>query len=244
MSYWTYIKGVVTVEPAGANKNVKDFVLNEVLDHLPRVTGSEGPMSVMVTQKPDFNSSSNHDEFGQYSNLGEHHPHRGRGWFECRSEYDIVLDGALRDRMFDQTLREFSAWMSRLSKRVYIEDVLVRVWTYDQKVLFDDPRPWADMFDDWSWVRSDEPAYAQRRSTNWRYGIMPEVDGNWVENLFTLLPVGNRVAEELDFAAGNLEWYEYGQGADDVADSLSELRGMTNRFDETATALKDLMRSL
>ena len=70
MSYWTYINGVIDVSPWGRSQAEKRYILDTVLSHLPKVTGSERDMNIYVIQKSGFNESSSHDEFEQYSNLG------------------------------------------------------------------------------------------------------------------------------------------------------------------------------
>lgn len=69
MSNWTYVSGVVDVMPLGRSQAEKRYILDTVLAHLPKVTGSERDMNVYVIQKNGYNSSSSHDEFGQWSNL-------------------------------------------------------------------------------------------------------------------------------------------------------------------------------
>ena len=46
MSSWTYINGTVTVCPMGRTQPEKRYILETVLNHLPRVTGSGGDMDV------------------------------------------------------------------------------------------------------------------------------------------------------------------------------------------------------
>lgn len=51
MSYWTYINGTITVCPMGRTQPEKRYILETVLNHLPRVTGSEGDIDVYIIQK-------------------------------------------------------------------------------------------------------------------------------------------------------------------------------------------------
>lgn len=62
MSWWSYIHGTIEVFPMGRTQAEKRYILDTVLDHLPRVTGSEGDMDVYVIQKNGYNSSSSCDE--------------------------------------------------------------------------------------------------------------------------------------------------------------------------------------
>lgn len=131
MSYWTEVNGTITVAPMGRTQSEKRYILETVLDHLPRVTGSEGDMDVYVIQKNGFDCSSSHTEFGEWGGY--------KNWktlsTEMQSEYILVVNAALRDREFEQTYREFMKWLVRLCKRVGCEDVLVEVKGYDKSTI-------------------------------------------------------------------------------------------------------------
>lgn len=64
MSYWTYVTGVITVEPLGRTQPEKRYILETVLEHLPKVTGSERDMHINVVQNYGHDSSCNCNEFG------------------------------------------------------------------------------------------------------------------------------------------------------------------------------------
>lgn len=49
MSSWTYINGTITVRPMGRTQPEKRYILETVLNHLPRVTGSEGDMNIYIS---------------------------------------------------------------------------------------------------------------------------------------------------------------------------------------------------
>ena len=68
MSWWTHIRGMITVSPMGRTQAEKRYILETVLEHLPRVTGSEGDMDVHIVQRSGYNLSSSHDEFGMRTN--------------------------------------------------------------------------------------------------------------------------------------------------------------------------------
>lgn len=131
MSLWTYINGIILVEPIGETQPEKRYVLDTVLAHLPKVTGSEEDMSIYVIQQKGYNCSCTHDEFGRWSNLGTGY----YGNFETQSTYMIVVNGSLRDCLFNTTFREFQNWLCRLSKRVMVKSVLVKVSGYDKSVI-------------------------------------------------------------------------------------------------------------
>lgn len=50
MSYWSFVHGTVTVLPFGRTQAEKRYLLDTVLDHLPKVTGSEGDMNIYLLE--------------------------------------------------------------------------------------------------------------------------------------------------------------------------------------------------
>ncbi len=157
MSCWTYIRGTITVSPMGRSQAEKRYILDSVLAHLPRVTGLESDMNVYVIQKNGFNESCSHDEFGQYSELGN-------GWhrFKTQTKYIIVVDANLRDRFFERTMKEFSNWLCRLSKRVDVNDVLVEVgadYTDHSYIFRNENNVFGEMFE---W-----PSWCDKGESNW-----------------------------------------------------------------------------
>lgn len=141
MSWWSYIHGTIVVSPTGRTQAEKRYVLDTVLDHSPQVTGSEEDMNVYVIQKNGHNSSSSHDEFGQRTNnpfdrYG--YKNREHGWLQMQDEYILVVDGSLRDREFEETFRAFQKWLIRLSKRVIVKSVLVKINDCDKLKLIQD----------------------------------------------------------------------------------------------------------
>lgn len=131
MSYWTYVNGTVTVSPLGRTQAEKRYILETILDHLPFVTGSERDMNIYIVQKKGHDHSSSHTEFGEWGGY--------RNWdtlsTEVQSEYILVVNGSFRDRMFEQTYKEFQKWLCRLAKRISVEDVLVEIQAYEKSVI-------------------------------------------------------------------------------------------------------------
>lgn len=172
MSSWTYVNGTIEVHPMGRTQAEKRYILETVLDHLPYVTGSERDMNVYIIQKNGYNSSSSHTEFGVYGGY--------LGWskknlsLETQDEYILVVNGAFRDREFEQTYREFQKWLCRLAKRVVVEDVLVEVKGWKRSTLIRNPemnkKPWdtvyGQMFEDPSWFR-DKKDKDEFKEPNW-----------------------------------------------------------------------------
>lgn len=159
MSWWTYINGIIKVSPLGRTQAEKTYILQTVLDHLPLVTGSEGDMEVYVNEgKYGRSSSCSRDEFGMATNnLRDRYGYRNQreGWLDCNESYIITISSSFRDRMFEETLKEFEIWLQRLAKRVTVEDILVKVTgDWGRKYVFDDYKPYNAMFEYPSW--SDE----------------------------------------------------------------------------------------
>ena len=153
MSCGTYVSGMIVVSPMGRTQAEKRYILETVLDHLPLVTGSEGNMDVYIIQKNGHDKSSSHTEFGMWGGY--------RNWktlsTDIQSEYILVVDGNLRDRMFDQTFREFQKWLCRLAKRVWVEDVMVEVKAYEEVSLIRNTNGiYTKMFEDPTWCNDDE----------------------------------------------------------------------------------------
>lgn len=139
MSHWTYINGTVTVGSMGRTTEESEYILKTVLNHLPRVTGSEGDMDVHIVRKNGYSSSISCDEFGQRTNnliTNRGIKSQRRGWLNVQNEYILVVNGSLRDREFEQIYREFIKWFIRLCKRVTCENVLVEIWNgWDKRTL-------------------------------------------------------------------------------------------------------------
>ena len=109
MSSWTYINGTVTVCPMGRTQPEKRYILETVLNHLPRVTGSGGDMDVYIIQKNGYNGLCSCDEFGEVTNnLVDKYGYksRSRGCLRTQDEYILVVNAALRDREFEEIYRD------------------------------------------------------------------------------------------------------------------------------------------
>ena len=163
MSYWTKVNGSIVVEPMGDTQAEIRYVLDSVLEHLPIVSGSEGCMDVYIIQKNGHNRSSSHDEYGYATNnLVDSYGHKSRryGWLRTQTQYILVVNGRLRDREFNQTLKEFNNWLCRLAKRVRVEDVLVKIEGYEEKILIKNENDvYRNMY--------EKPSWYDDKSENW-----------------------------------------------------------------------------
>ena len=172
MSYWTHIRGLITVSPIGRTQAEKRFVLETVLNHLPIVSGSEDDMAVHIIQRSGNTDSCSHDEFGnRTNNLLDRDGYRDRnhGWMRMQSNYFLVVEGDLRDRSFKEGLKSFITWLCRLAKRVMVMEINVRItgnWFllgHDNVYNITDAEPYYQIFEDPSWLVDD----GQPKSFNW-----------------------------------------------------------------------------
>lgn len=160
MSSWTYITGVITVFPMGRTQPEKRYIVDTVLEHLPRVTGSEGDMDVHVVKKAGYDGSSSHNEFEERIPWTRN---------ETQSKYLVIIEASLRDRYFEETLRELNKWLNRLAKRAGIEELLVKLEGYGmtswqwKELVISNPKPYREMAEwpSWSDESNGEPMWCE-----------------------------------------------------------------------------------
>ena len=160
MSAWTYINGTITLSPMGRTQAEKRYILDTVLGHLPQVTGSERDMNAYLIQKNGYNSISSHDEYGyRTDNLVGSYGCKNRhdGSLKVQEQYILVVDGSLRDREFHETLKEFINYLCRLSSRIAIEDVFIKINAYDrEKIITNKDDVFSNLYEYPSWSRGGE----------------------------------------------------------------------------------------
>lgn len=125
MSNWTYIQGLIELDVPGRTQAEMDYILQTVIDHLPKVTGSEGAMDIHIVRAYSHNSWQNFDEF--YNRVED---------FKTQSRYFLVLDGNLRDRYYKDTFKELNKFLNRLGKRLMVDSVYVRLYDYNHSHIF------------------------------------------------------------------------------------------------------------
>ena len=125
MSMWTYVQGLIELSVPGRTQAEKDYILQTVIDHLPKVTGSEKPMNIYTIQTAGYDSWQNFDEF--YNRVED---------FRTKSRYFLVLDGSLRDRYYKDTFKELNKFLNRLGKRLMVDSVYVRLYNYEHSHIF------------------------------------------------------------------------------------------------------------
>ncbi len=158
MSYWTYVTGVIEVDTCARSDAEAMYLAQTVVNHLPRITGSERNAEFHFSRPDGYCSSSNVDEFDKPSNLYDDRHFR---MFTTQEKILITVHGNLRDRTFKATLRETTKMLARLSSRLWVRECLVRVRSdMGETFIFDNPE----------WVRN-------RDLTNWTQKILRK-DGN------------------------------------------------------------------
>lgn len=162
MLIWTHIRGYIDVDIFEADTTSQArYILETVLSHLPKVTGSENDMQYYVIPKNGYSGDSSTDEFGQFSNLVEGHCLD----FNMQSEYIIAVEGDLRDRYFDETLKEFMKRICRFAKRIAVCNVVVHIYRdYDKSITISESHKFFDMKEEPSWLTEDglgEPAWTE-----------------------------------------------------------------------------------
>lgn len=150
MSWWTYVNGLIMVEPAGGTQPEKRYVLETVLAHLPRVTGSEEDMKIHIVQKEGYSGSANFNEFFETVHRED---------FKTQDCYYLILEGQFRDRMYEQTFRELNKFLNRLAKRVYVDDILIRLTGWNKETIISNSDPYQDMYEYSADSNKDEPAW-------------------------------------------------------------------------------------
>ena len=155
MSMWTYIRGLIELDVPGRTQAEKDYILQTVIDHLPKVTGSERNMEIHTVRAYGNDMWSNRDEFDNLS-LD----------FKTQSRYFLVLDGNFRDRYYEDTFKELNKFLNRLAKRIYIESMYINLlgifpqsymFTNENDCysrMFDNENPWYDYLM-WEWKDYD-----------------------------------------------------------------------------------------
>jgi hypothetical protein len=181
MSYWTYINGNIKVDVPGRTQPEIEYILKSIIDHLPIVTGSEHDMDIYLNKVNGINCSSSHDEYEmRTNNLTDIYGNRNRnGSLNTQSEYLITVDASLRDRMFEETFKEFMKWLCRLSKRISVDSILVKIEGYDElgnkrEYIINEgyESPYDDMYEYPSWSnKTGEPCWWEHltwdRYNNW-----------------------------------------------------------------------------
>lgn len=137
MSIWSFVSGVIKVETFSRSDPEAMFIAQAVVDHLPRIDGSEGCAKFYLNRIYGCNTSSNADEFLHRSNL-----RRGEndlGLFEWQTRILITVNGALRDADFGHALKDTIKMLARLSSRLWVANCLISVSSEDNQLVIHNP---------------------------------------------------------------------------------------------------------
>ena len=137
MSQWTYVNGVIKVDTMSRSSAETLYLVQTVVNHLPVISGSERNVQYYINLENGYNTSSNVDEFDKFSNLGN--GWTGKRLFEWQTNTLITMYGALRDRTFEETLRETTKTLARLSSRLLVDECVVSVRSYRDSFVFNNP---------------------------------------------------------------------------------------------------------
>lgn len=170
MSYWVHITGAIEVSVQGRTQAEIDYILQTILDHLPRVTGSEGDMEIHINRHNGSNTSCSCDEYDMCTNnLTNRYGNKSiDGWLNYQDKYTLTLHADLRDRFLKETVKEFMSWLCRLAKRIRVDSVLVRIKGYNDMFVINESgfdSPYSQMYETPSWaqyrdgIKDPEPAW-------------------------------------------------------------------------------------
>ena len=196
MSYWTYINGIIKVDVPGRTQPEIEYILKTIIEHLPVVTGSEEDMEVYINKVNGYDGSSSTDEYQMVTNnlTNEYGQKDRNGWLNTQNKYLITINASLRDRKFKQTFKEFIKWLCRLSKRITVESILVKIKGYDKSYVIneDNYSAFTKMEEMPSWCNnSTEPCWWEhlmwKRYNDWslpinhvvKYYECEEADNEW-----------------------------------------------------------------
>lgn len=147
MSIWSHVHGIIEVDTCGLTSAEAMYFAQTVVDHLPRIDGSEGPVEYYLNLKKGHNCFGNTDENRNFTNL--YTPGSYSKSIEYQSCVIITLQGDLRDCMFDEALRMITKVLNRLSRHLVVTGCSVTVCSIDKQYTFANPS-WMMFRDDYT----------------------------------------------------------------------------------------------
>ena len=142
MSMWTHITACMSVETGiVAKKPELRRRVKEFLKSAPEITGSEGPADIFVNIQGGYNFYTSHDcDRCKYKDsIIELKDENGDDYMmcsapdkhNCSAEYQtrvvISVQGDLRDRVKEETEKEFEEFKKYVEKLGYIRDYAVNI---------------------------------------------------------------------------------------------------------------------
>ena len=140
MSTWTYVRGCCLVEVYGNTDAKIEQYLNHVLKSLPKVTGSEGPVTFYYSNVTEYSHRIFNyiDSDNSYEYCKELHP-----------MYYVTVFGNLRDRLINVTKKEVEDTLRVLSTYLYVSGFM-DVHVYDdmgEYIHYNNNRQYKDNYD-------------------------------------------------------------------------------------------------
>lgn len=147
MSIWAYINGTITLDVEGKTQVEGEYLLKNTLQYLPDVIpnpNSERQFDIFINQPIATNQSISHDEYGVCVSYPKYNienmnrfavPYNYRyhdGWIDKNSRFILTIHGSFRDCTFTDCLKSFNNWLCRLSSRLWVTDMLIRVTGIDR----------------------------------------------------------------------------------------------------------------
>lgn len=149
MSNWTTVSGVIEVDTYAGTTHKARYITECVINHLPRISGSEGDVDIFINQPSNYNLSSSCDELCAETNLMEK-DYYGFRQHKVQTKTIITVQGHLRDTYSNEIYRQVVKWLTRLSKRLHVCSVHLYVADYYKDYRLDNPQWVIDMpEDDW-----------------------------------------------------------------------------------------------
>lgn len=150
MSHWSSITGTLTIEVFSATTQPEiNYILQSVFQTLPDVNPSlhthpyypsEHHFDIFLNNPSINRVSCTHDDNFTYAghktynlenknrfvpNYNEYQ--NSAKMLEVCTTYIVTVNGLFRDSFFGPTLRDFTKWLLRLSSKLYVRDICVKV---------------------------------------------------------------------------------------------------------------------
>ena len=175
MSIWTNVYGVVVLDTFANTTHQAVYMAKCILDHLPKIKGSEGPIDIFINQPTQPNIFTSDDELWAKSNLLEDYS------FDINSIVVLTLYGNLRDIYAKETLVDITKWLNRLSSRVHVSSVHLTINDYTNQYYIDNPKWVVDKKQN-DWWQDYQSGYL--KEVNAHYGNKKEAK-NYLKQKFT-----------------------------------------------------------
>ena len=109
MSNWTGIYGVLDVDLRGYAESERDLVIQEIIEGLPKISGSNGECYICINKKATYKN--------------------------CNS-YFLIMSGKMRDKILKETRKETEMFLEELSKKLWVNNVLISVTDWKKERIY------------------------------------------------------------------------------------------------------------